>query len=78
MSASPEAVARIEHLYRAFGHIPDAPRGPIVAHFDAVALASAIESEVGRINGVGKITLHMDPPDAMALALLLRRSRKRG
>ena len=76
MSPDPRAVERIERLYREHGHIPDAPDGPIISQFDPMALANAIESEVSRAekaNGrCSKVSLHMDPRDALELARRLR------
>ena len=64
----------VENIIAKYGCLPSAPDGPIVEHFDRVALAQAIESEVQRASLVGwtKITLHMDMLDAMQLARVLR------
>lgn len=52
------------------------PDGPALAHFSALELAQAIESEVNRAQGVGHTKLRLDFTfdDAIALAAFLRRA----
>jgi hypothetical protein len=51
-----------------------APDGPVLTCFQPEELAAAIEHEIGRTSHLQnqKITLHMDPIDAMLLAKFLR------
>jgi hypothetical protein len=66
---------RVAQLLREYGCIPqEAPDGPIVTKFGPLALAQAIEQELNRCADMGwpKLTLHMDVPDALALAKFLR------
>lgn len=50
------------------------PDGPILPAFHPEAMAQAIESECARTRSLlgQKITIHMDPIDALALAKFLR------
>jgi hypothetical protein len=50
------------------------PDGPILPVFHPEAMAQAIESECVRIRSFEgqRITIHMDPADALALAKFLR------
>lgn len=54
-----------------------APDGPILEAFQPEALAAAIEHEMVRTAHLPrqKITIHLDPPDAMLLAQFLRSKR---
>lgn len=73
--ADNQAGARIvEGLLARYGCLPAAGDGPVIPRFDAEALATALEQEVNRSGEYGwsKITLHMDVPDAAALARFLR------
>lgn len=71
-----QARTSVENLIAKYGCLPTAPDGPIVEHFDCIALAQAIESEVqrGALVGWSKITLHMDMFDALELARVLRKA----
>ena len=55
-------------------NLPDAPDGPLLATFEPVAVAAAIEQEIlrARTNGWPRISLHMDLVDAAALAHALK------
>ena len=66
----------VEGLIAKYGCLPTAPSGPLVDHFDALAVAQAIEREAERSSLVGwtKITLHMDLHDALKLAATLRKA----
>lgn len=56
-------------------NLPDAPDGKILSTFEPFGLADVIELEINRAHIMGwtKISLHMDIPDAAALAAALRR-----
>ena len=73
--ADNQAGARIvESLIAKYGCLPSVGDGPVIERFDAAALAAALESEIARAADYGwtKVTLHMDIPDARALAKCLR------
>ena len=64
----------VENLMAKYGCLGGAPDGPMIEHFDPIALAQGLEQEVQRAALVGwqKITLHMDVADALKLARKLR------
>ena len=64
----------VEKMMQQYGCLPSAPDGPVIARFDALELAQALESEMERsaIYGWSKMTIHMDMIDARALAAFLR------
>jgi hypothetical protein len=81
MGTSNQAGARIVEGYLAkYGCLPAAGDGPVIERFEALALADAITQEVQRAGEYGwsKITVHMDVPDALALAKFLRANATRG
>lgn len=67
--------ARVEKLISTFGCLPTIGETTTVEHFRPEELAAGIETEINRAHGYGftKITLHMDLPDAAALAKHLRK-----
>jgi len=71
MELNPEQLARAIAAVRENKQAPD---GPVLAAFVPEELAAAIESECARTAHLqnSKITLHMDPVDAMLLARYLR------
>ena len=68
---SPEQYKRAVAAARSDAPLPD---GPIIPGFHPEQMAQAIEGECVRTRSlVGqKITIHMDPEDALALAKFLR------
>jgi len=68
---SPEELQKAIAAAKSGRKVPD---GPVIACFQPEELAAAIESEIGRTSNLQnqKITLHMDPIDAMLLAKFLR------
>ena len=73
MTGDRDKALLLDTMRRNGGKLPSLPDGPTIANFNARKLADAIQSEVSRFRGVGKITLTMDMPDAMALVQFLRR-----
>ena len=63
------------HLARG-GKLQPMPDGPYMAEFQPHELAQAVEAEVRRCTAQGwaKVTLSMDPGNAMKLAAFLRRA----
>lgn len=58
------------------GPLPPAPM-LAAAPGDWLQLAKILEQEVENIGGFGKVVLHLDPPDALALARELRKKAKK-
>lgn len=75
---STAAERRIGQLLARPGGIPPAPDGPIVlpGPNQWAELAACIETEAANYGSLGKITLHMDVPDALALAAFLRNAHR--
>ena len=71
MELTPEQLRRAVAAAKAGRELPD---GPIIEVFNPLALAEAIEGECARTSSLAgqKITLHMDPIDALLLAKHLR------
>lgn len=67
--------ARVQKLYDTFGCLPTIGEMSTVERFKAEELAAGIESQLAVAGQYGftKITLHMDLPDAAALAKHLRK-----
>jgi hypothetical protein len=72
MALTPETVRRITNAVHDDRMAPD---GAILEHWDCQALASSLDAECNRAGALGlpKVSLHMDLPDAHALAAALRR-----
>lgn len=71
---------RLEDTLKARGGmLGPAPLGPVVqpGPDQWARVAAAIEQEAEKFGSLGKISLHMDVPDALALAQELRRRVKR-
>jgi hypothetical protein len=77
MEAQAGGAERIARLIERFGCLPVAPDGPALPGFSPHPLADAIMQEVKRAGEYGwsKITIHMDIPDAVALAVVLKNAR---
>lgn len=71
MELTPENYARMVAALKEGKRAPD---GPIVEKFNPLELASAIESECARTSQLHgqRVSLHMDPQDALLLARFLR------
>ena len=75
MGQGNQAGARVvEGLIAKYGCLPSVGDGPVLERFDAKGLSEALSTEIQRAGEYGwsKITLHMDVPDASALAKFLR------
>lgn len=68
---SPEELQRAVQAVRSGAKAPD---GPVLVCFQPEELAAAIEHEIGRTAHLKnqKISIHMDPVDAMLLVKFLR------
>lgn len=67
--------ARVSKIIDTFGCLPSIQPMSTLPRFSALELAQALEANLNEagLYGHTKITLHLDLPDAKALALALRR-----
>lgn len=75
LGMKPDGARIVEKMLSQYGCLPATGDGPVIARFDRMALAAAIECELNRASEYSftKVTLHMDLPDAALLAQFLRR-----
>lgn len=70
--------ARVANIINTFGCLPSVNPSTTIPQFDPMQLSRAIAASLNesRMYGHTKITLHLDLPDAHALAQFLRKAGK--